>query len=281
MGKKLFILALSILTFARCSDGNTLRISPLEISGLENEYTLLVGLIQVITSNDETVYLWELDNNVVTTALKYSFISTTEGIHRLKFTTKNDGSESTKEIVLTVISEDQLPIAIPQIYETEIYTISPLEIPDYLSDEEQLSWKVLRAPTELYRLSYSNADQPLFVAAHEGEYSLQVSGGEIKGEITINVKKNSRESSVYISKVFDHKPAPGQFVNKLPEYQEGDTYAGMARKANDCSMRNIRDIFQKENITPNYRWINFHKKYIIIHINAVTQTTTTLHRLTQ
>jgi hypothetical protein len=40
-------------------------------------------------------------------------------------------------------------------------------------------------------------------------------------------------ASPYIHKVFDFRPAPGQFVNKLPEYEEGDTYEDMIRKAEE------------------------------------------------
>jgi len=36
--------------------------------------------------------------------------------------------------------------------------------------------------------------------------------------------------SPYIHKVFDFRPAPGQFVNKMPVYEEGDTHADMIRK---------------------------------------------------
>lgn len=37
--------------------------------------------------------------------------------------------------------------------------------------------------------------------------------------------------SAYISKVFDYQPAPGQFVNKLPEYEVGDTKEMLISKA--------------------------------------------------
>lgn len=38
-------------------------------------------------------------------------------------------------------------------------------------------------------------------------------------------------SSPYISDVYEYCPAPGQFVNVLPEYEPGDTEAGMLAKA--------------------------------------------------
>lgn len=42
------------------------------------------------------------------------------------------------------------------------------------------------------------------------------------------------QKSPYISKVYDFMPAPGQFVNELPEYEFGDTKQDMIRKAEEC-----------------------------------------------
>lgn len=38
------------------------------------------------------------------------------------------------------------------------------------------------------------------------------------------------QGSAYITKVLEYRPAPGQFVNQLPEYTEGDTREDMNRK---------------------------------------------------
>lgn len=40
-------------------------------------------------------------------------------------------------------------------------------------------------------------------------------------------------SSPYISKVYEYKPAPGQFINELPEYEQGDTYSVMLAKVGE------------------------------------------------
>lgn len=45
---------------------------------------------------------------------------------------------------------------------------------------------------------------------------------------------SAQAASPYISKVFEYSPAPGQFVNLLPEYSAGDTAADMADKAGEC-----------------------------------------------
>lgn len=41
-------------------------------------------------------------------------------------------------------------------------------------------------------------------------------------------------NSPYIHKVYEFCPAPGQFVNELPEYEPGDTYSSMLAKANEA-----------------------------------------------
>lgn len=40
--------------------------------------------------------------------------------------------------------------------------------------------------------------------------------------------------SPYISRVLEYNPAPGQFINTMPEYEEGDTYQTMLRKAENA-----------------------------------------------
>ncbi len=46
-----------------------------------------------------------------------------------------------------------------------------------------------------------------------------------------NGNPETNDFSPYISKVFEYNPAPGQFVNTMPQYEEGDTYDDMVAKA--------------------------------------------------
>jgi hypothetical protein len=48
--------------------------------------------------------------------------------------------------------------------------------------------------------------------------------------------------SPYIHKVFDYRPAPGQFVNELPKYEEGDTHEDMIRKVEDAIVGNKKGL---------------------------------------
>ena len=43
----------------------------------------------------------------------------------------------------------------------------------------------------------------------------------------------AQDKSPYIAKVFEYKPAPGQYVNEMPEYSEGDSELDMLAKANE------------------------------------------------
>lgn len=49
-----------------------------------------------------------------------------------------------------------------------------------------------------------------------------------------SLEPDPEEKSPFITKVFEYKPAPGQFVNKLPKYETGDSPEIMAKKALDA-----------------------------------------------
>lgn len=44
----------------------------------------------------------------------------------------------------------------------------------------------------------------------------------------------AQAQSPYISRVYEYRPAPGQFVNDLPEWEDGDTENDMRLKADEC-----------------------------------------------
>lgn len=45
---------------------------------------------------------------------------------------------------------------------------------------------------------------------------------------------SNAQNSPHITRVFEYRPAPGQFVNELPIYEAGDTPETMALKAQEC-----------------------------------------------
>ncbi len=78
----------------------------------------------------------------------------------------------------------------------------------------------------------------IFISAQEGTYGIELriidDTTPYDFEFQIVVMHEEIEYSPYIAKVYDYCPAPGQFVNEMPQYEAGDTYADMVRKAEEC-----------------------------------------------
>ncbi len=74
-----------------------------------------------------------------------------------------------------------------------------------------------------------------FVAEHPGTYLLSFEVTEsqtrYKHTLSVQVEQELISYSPYINKVIEFRPAPGQFVNTMPMYQEGDTEKEMIQKA--------------------------------------------------
>ena len=77
----------------------------------------------------------------------------------------------------------------------------------------------------------------IFCQADTGIYNLRLDIYDSYNPITHNFKVVVWEEQVayspYISRVLEYNPAPGQFINIMPIYEEGDTYATMLQKAEE------------------------------------------------
>lgn len=77
-----------------------------------------------------------------------------------------------------------------------------------------------------------------FVRELPGDYrvKLQIVDPENPVEHTVCIKvwEEDVAYSPYISRVYEYRPAPGQFINILPQYETGDTAEDMRRKAEEC-----------------------------------------------
>lgn len=77
----------------------------------------------------------------------------------------------------------------------------------------------------------------IFLAEKEGVYELVLDiiddETPFHFEFTVTVVKEEIEYSPYISKVYEYKPAPGQFINVMPQYVAGDSYGDMLRKVEE------------------------------------------------
>ncbi len=206
------------------------RGAPPAISGIEEEYTIDADtdlqLSPTVVSDNEATYAWFIGEEEVANGTEYTFNASRPGSYELILAVTNQGGTTEKKISVMVKA------GITRV-ETETHTLLSLEAPGYLDDENEVEWEVTSTSSELYRLSYADTQSPVFVAAEEGEYRLKVAGGEIEGEVLVTVGKREQEATPYIAEVFDFLPAPGQFVNKLPPYNEGDTREDMVRKAGE------------------------------------------------
>lgn len=85
----------------------------------------------------------------------------------------------------------------------------------------------------------------IFISAYEGTYNLGLKIIDnltpYDFEFTVEVMHEDVEYSPYISRVHEYCPAPGQFINEMPMYEPGDTYADILQKAEE-SISGTNDI---------------------------------------
>ena len=77
----------------------------------------------------------------------------------------------------------------------------------------------------------------IFCSADTGTYMLRLNIIDKQNPVTHSFKVVVWEEQVayspYISRVVEYNPAPGQFINTMPIYEEGDTYETMRQKAEE------------------------------------------------
>ncbi len=103
---------------------------------------------------------------------------------------------------------------------------------------EKYQWLVNGQPV-------SNSKNFIFISADEGTFDVELKIEDDETpfdfEFKIVVMEEEIEYSSYISKVYEYCPAPGQFVNEMPRFEEGDTYADILQKAEE-SISGTNDI---------------------------------------
>ena len=77
----------------------------------------------------------------------------------------------------------------------------------------------------------------IFLTTEEGTYRLRFEivdpATPYSFDFTISVLHEEIEYSPYIARVLEYCPAPGQFVNEMPRFEPGDTYADILQKAEE------------------------------------------------
>ena len=108
--------------------------------------------------------------------------------------------------------------------------------PEYEGDSYE--WRLISSPLASSPDSLIASTRDLiFCQAEAGTYHLQLEINNttpsytILHNTTIVVWDEQVAYSPYISRVLEYNPAPGQFVNTMPQYEEGDTYETMRKKA--------------------------------------------------
>ena len=243
MTKKVYPILVVLLSFfillVSCSDSKEepepptpeppVVVKPPVISELQEKYALqLAGELQLTPAiaNDSTAtYSWQLNGVEVATTKSYTFNAAKAGKYTLKLTVTNDGGVAEKS-TLVIVYEYGTTLS------TSVYTILPIDGLG-IAQPESAQWEVAQAPSDLYRLSYTNTNAPLFIAAKGGEYHLLITSGDDIEGLIIDVDDDESFRSPYIAQVFDYLPAPGQFVNELPKYEAGDKHKDMVRKAGE------------------------------------------------
>lgn len=85
----------------------------------------------------------------------------------------------------------------------------------------------------------------IFLAEKEGTYNLVLDiideETPFHFEFSVTVLHEDIDYSPYISKVYEYRPAPGQFVNTMPQYEAGDSYEDMLKKVEE-SLSGTNDI---------------------------------------
>lgn len=131
-------------------------------------------------------------------------------------------------------------------FTTQRFTILTVPANTTASADATYNWSVTNAPSENYSLANSTTKEPLFAAAETGVYELSLAindkGSLQTKKITITVTKEAKELKTFIAKVFEFKPAPGQFVNDLPVANDSDTADRVLQRANSYLAKKNGDL---------------------------------------
>ncbi|WP_202703552.1 cell surface protein [Flavobacterium sp. UGB4466] len=138
------------------------------------------------------------------------------------------------------------PVSSDLAFSMQRFTITTLNPTISATAEATYSWTITKASSESYALSTTTAKELLFASAEAGVYELAVTvndkGSVQTQKVVVTVTKETKEYKSYISKVFEFKPAPGQFVNDLPIANDGDTPERILSRANTYLAKKTGDL---------------------------------------
>lgn len=207
------------------------RGAPPAITGLEEKYVVVSGeelLIEpTIVSEHDVTYSWLVNGEEKGAEKDFTFSSTEAGTHAVVLKATNQGGTTEKEFTVVVNpSSSTLNI--------DVFSILTIELPKYVNQEDGVSLEVLESESEKHRLTKDEDGNILFAAVDAGSYVLQLTSGDFVVEYEVVVTEREEAISDNTAYVYDFLPAPGQNVNKLPKYNEGDTHEDMLAKVEDA-----------------------------------------------
>ncbi|MHC5200863.1 cell surface protein [Myroides sp. LJL119] len=138
------------------------------------------------------------------------------------------------------IQNPQIPQGPLNIYSTyDVTRSTPLKIiPDLSSfNNPEITWTQTKYNQKITNIDFGANPNFEFITLDLGIYSFKVEVTDKQQstiqEFEIHVKKEPIAFKSHLTKVYDFQPAYGQFVNKYPKYQKGDTKQTMIQKAQD------------------------------------------------
>lgn len=138
-------------------------------------------------------------------------------------------------VIVLAACESEIPMVNLGIDDTySIYRMRTLRLhPEYSGDA--YTWTM---PDVFGRDSIVSTNRDLyFCAPSPGDYyvTLRIASATDPVEHTTHIRvwEEDVAYSRYIDRVLEYCPAPGQFINELPKYEEGDTESDMCKKATE------------------------------------------------
>lgn len=217
----------AVLFAVSCTKEAEVGILPI-ISGIESEYIVTVNqtlkLNPTITDATDVTYKWLLNGIEESSEATYTFKApSVAGVHSLVFRASSSSGMAQKVISIEVDKFSPLYMAKNMIWK--------LDMPKTLAGLQNIEWKVTKASSDQYRLGNGENGTPLFIAAKSGKYTVTATTPDgLEDGYSILVRSGETAQTPYIAEVFDYLPAPGQFVNILPKYEEGNSHADMVAK---------------------------------------------------
>lgn len=131
-------------------------------------------------------------------------------------------------------------------YKTERFAIVAVSPKTNASANAIYNWTIETVSSENYSLVNTTSKEALFAATAEGTYEFTVTitdkGTTQTQKVLISVTTETKELKSYIAKVFEFKPAPGQFVNDLPVANDGDSADRILTRANSYLAKKNGDL---------------------------------------